>query len=61
MNHVLRCVFRLGSRTKVLSLPNVNITDGKTHIVKVERVGNYATLQVDYAGKVEGRDRKSVV
>lgn len=47
-------MFRLGSRTKVLSLPNVNITDGKTHIVKVERVGNYATLQVDYAGKVEG-------
>lgn len=51
---MLRCVFRLAGRTKILSLPNVNITDGRNHTVLVERMGNYATLQVDYAGKVEG-------
>ena len=38
----------------MLSLPGVNITDNKPHIVKVERLGNTAILQVDYAGKVEG-------
>lgn len=32
----------------------MNITDDKYHTIVVERLGNYATLQVDYAGKVEG-------
>ena len=44
----------MAGRTKILSLPDVNITDNKPHIVKVERMGNTATLQVDYAGKVQG-------
>lgn len=47
-------MFRLSGRTKILSLPDVNITDDKYHTVKVERMGNYATLQVDYLGRVEG-------
>ena len=51
---VIRCVFRLAGRTKILSLPGINITDNKDHIVKVERMGNTATLQVDFAGKVQG-------
>ena len=32
----------------------MNVTDDKYHTIIVERLGNYATLQVDYAGKVEG-------
>ena len=32
----------------------MNITDDKYHTIVLERLGNYATLQVDYAGKVEG-------
>ena len=47
-------MIRLAGRTKILTLPNVNITDDKYHTVVVERLGNYFTLQVDYAGKVEG-------
>lgn len=47
-------MFRLGGRTKLLSLPGVNITDNKPHVVRVERLGNTAILQVDYAGRVEG-------
>lgn len=47
-------MFRLAGRTKILTLPHVNVTDDKYHTVIVERMGNYATLQVDYAGKVEG-------
>lgn len=51
---MIRCIFRLAGRTKILKLPAVNVTDGKYHTVIVERLGNYATFQVDYAGKVEG-------
>ena len=47
-------MFRLAGRTKILSLPGINITDNQQHIVKVERLGNVATLQVDMAGKVQG-------
>ena len=32
----------------------VNVTDDKYHTIIIERLGNYAKLQVDYAGKVEG-------
>ena len=32
----------------------MNVTDNKYHTIIVKRLGNYATLQVDYAGKVEG-------
>ena len=47
-------MIRLAGRTEILSLPSVNITDNKPHIVKVERKGNSVTLQVDYKGKVQG-------
>lgn len=30
------------------------MTDDKYHTIIIERLGNYAKLQVDYAGKVEG-------
>ena len=50
----IRCIFRLAERTKILHLKGVNVTDNKYHTIIVKRVGNYATLQVDYAGKVEG-------
>ena len=50
----VRCIFRLAGRTKILHLKAVNVTDNKYHTIIVKRVGNYATLQVDYAGKVEG-------
>jgi len=51
---VVRFIFRLAGRTKILQLPGVNVTDNKYHTIIIERLGNYATLQVDYAGKVEG-------
>ena len=47
-------MIRLAGRTKILSLPGVNITDDKPHTVIVERMGNTVTLQADYAGKVQG-------
>ena len=53
-NGVIRCIFRLAGRTKILKLPGVNVTDNKYHTIVIERLGNCATLQVDYAGKVEG-------
>ena len=53
-NAVVRCIFRLAGRTKILKLPGVNVTDDKNHTIIVKRLGNYATLQVDYAGKIEG-------
>ena len=53
-NGVVRCIFRLAGRTKILKLPGLNVTDNKYHTIIVQRFGNYATLQVDYAGKVEG-------
>lgn len=53
-NHVLRYVFRLGDRMKILKIPQLNVTDDKYHTVVVKREGNYASLQIDYDGKVEG-------
>lgn len=53
-NGTLRCIFRLAGRTKILKLPGVNVTDNEYHTIVVQRLGNYVTLQVDYAGKVEG-------
>ena len=53
-DEVIRCIFRMAGRTKILQLKGVNVTDNKYHTVIVKRLGNYATLQVDYAGKVEG-------
>ena len=53
-NHVLRYVFRLGDRMKILKIPQLNVTDDKYHTVVVKREGNYASLQIDYEGKVEG-------
>lgn len=51
---MLRYVFRLGDRMKILSIPQLNITDDKYHTIVVKRVGNRARLQIDYDGKVEG-------
>ena len=51
---MVRCIFRLAGRTKILKLPRVNVTDNKYHTIIIQRLGNHATLQVDYAGKVEG-------
>ena len=42
---------------KILSIPQLNITDNKYHAVIVKREGNRASLQVDYKGKVEGTTR----
>jgi protocadherin Fat 1/2/3 len=53
-NHVIRYIFRLGDRMKILSIPQMNITDGKYHIVVVKREGNYASMQIDYDGLVAG-------
>ena len=53
-NHVLRYIFRLGDRMKILSIPQLNVTDDKYHTVIVKREGNRASLQIDYNGKVEG-------
>ena len=53
-NHVLRYIFRLGDRMKILSIPQLNVTDDKYHTVIVKREGNRASLQIDYSGKVEG-------
>ena len=53
-NHVLRYIFRLGDRMKILSIPQLNVTDDKYHTVIVKREGNRASLQIDYRGKVEG-------
>lgn len=53
-NHVLRYIFRLGDRMKILSIPQLNVTDDKYHTVIVKREGNRASLQIDYEGKVEG-------
>lgn len=53
-NHVLRYVFRLGDRMKILKIPQLNVTDDKYHTVIVKRQGNRASLQIDYDGKVEG-------
>lgn len=53
-NHVLRYIFRLGDRMKILSIPQLNITDDKYHTIVVKREGNRAKLQIDYDGKVEG-------
>ena len=44
----------MAGRTKILQLKGVNVTDNKYHTIIVKRLGNYATLQVDYAGKVDG-------
>lgn len=54
---MLRYVFRLGDRMKILSIPQLNITDDKYHTIVVKRVGNRARLQIDYDGKVEGTTR----
>ena len=51
---MLRYVFRLGDRMKILKIPQLNVTDDKYHTVIVKREGNRATLQIDYSGKVEG-------
>ena len=51
---MLRYVFRLGDRMKILSIPQLNVTDDKYHTIVVKRVGNRARLQIDYDGKVEG-------
>ena len=53
-NHVLRYIFRLGDRMKILSIPQLNVTDDVYHTVVVKREGNRASLQIDYSGKVEG-------
>ena len=53
-NHVLRYIFRLGDRMKILSIPQLNVTDDVYHTVVVKREGNRASLQIDYDGKVEG-------
>ncbi|KAJ7384989.1 beta-catenin binding [Desmophyllum pertusum] len=53
-NHVLRYIFRLGDRMKILSIPQLNVTDDKYHAVIIKREGNRASLQIDYHGKVEG-------
>lgn len=50
----MRYVFRLGDRMKILSIPQLNVTDDKYHTIVVKRVGNRARLQIDYDGKVEG-------
>lgn len=39
---------------KILSIPELNITDGKYHSVVVKREGNRASMQIDYEGFVEG-------
>ena len=39
---------------KILSIPQLNITDGEYHTVIVKREGNYATMQIDYNGLVAG-------
>lgn len=39
---------------KILSIPQLNVTDDKYHTVIVKREGNRAKLQIDYVGKVEG-------
>lgn len=39
---------------KILSIPQLNVTDDKYHTIVVKRVGNRARLQIDYDGKVEG-------
>lgn len=39
---------------KILSIPQMNVTDGKYHIVIVKREGNYASMQIDYDGFVAG-------
>jgi len=54
MDKVLRYIFRLGDRMKVLSIPQFNITDGKYHDVIIKREGNYASMQIDYKGFVAG-------
>lgn len=51
---MLRYVFRLGDRMKILKIPQLNVTDDKYHTVIVKREGNRASLQIDYRGKVEG-------
>ena len=51
---VLRYIFRLGDRMKILKVPGYNITDGKFHDVTVQREGNTASVQIDYGAKVEG-------
>lgn len=39
---------------KILSIPQMNVTDGKYHVVVVKREGNYASMQIDYDGFVAG-------
>ena len=51
---MLRYIFRLGDRMKILKIPELNVTDDKYHTVIVKREGNRASLQIDYNGKVEG-------
>ncbi|XP_048576731.1 protocadherin-like protein isoform X1 [Nematostella vectensis] len=53
-DHMLRYIFRLGDRMKVLSIPQYNISDGKYHSVMVNREGNYAEMQIDYRAKMAG-------
>ena len=39
---------------KSLTIPELNVTDSKNHEILIQRRGNHASLQVDYAGKVDG-------
>ena len=44
--------FNLGDGNKTLTIPHVNVSDGKWHNVTVRRVGNEATLEVTSDGGV---------
>ena len=41
------CHYDLGSGNEMLTLPFVNVSDGRWHVVRFNRYGNQATLRLD--------------
>ena len=52
---VVRYIFRIGDRMKILRLGGANVTDGNYHNLTIRREGDFATAQLDDKIKAEGR------
>jgi len=47
VNSRLQFRYDLGSDDHIISLPNVDVSDGMRHVARVSRYGNQAVLQLD--------------